>query len=139
MDVYVETAFVVPLTTSCFFFFAQAVRETALSRATLFGTTAALPNLLVLLLQRSVMFKQTCLSSWGESCLFTSVFYPQMETFPEVLSAGCSSTCHKCCICSGFDDPRLVQSLSTTGNGRVHQPFCALPLLANQQYEAAYA
>lgn len=36
------------------FLFVQAVRETALSRAALFGTTAAVPNLLVFLLQRSV-------------------------------------------------------------------------------------
>ncbi|KAG7999947.1 Sideroflexin-4 [Nibea albiflora] len=35
----------------------KAVRETALSRAALFGTTAAVPNLLVLLLKRSVTFK----------------------------------------------------------------------------------
>lgn len=35
----------------------QAVRETALSRMALFGTTAAAPNLLVLLLRRSVTFK----------------------------------------------------------------------------------
>lgn len=34
--------------------FVQAVRETALSRAALFGTTAAVPNLLFLLLRRSV-------------------------------------------------------------------------------------
>lgn len=36
--------------------FVQAVRETALSRAALFGTATAVPNLLVLLLQRSVTF-----------------------------------------------------------------------------------
>lgn len=36
--------------------FVQAVRETALSRAALFGTTTAVPNVLVLLLQRSVTF-----------------------------------------------------------------------------------
>lgn len=34
--------------------FVQAVKETALSRAALFGTTAALPNLVFLLLRRSV-------------------------------------------------------------------------------------
>lgn len=37
-----------------FALFVQAVRETALSRAALFGATAAVPSLLVLLLQRSV-------------------------------------------------------------------------------------
>lgn len=36
--------------------FVQAVRETALSRAALFGTTATVPNLLFLLLGRSVAF-----------------------------------------------------------------------------------
>lgn len=39
--------------------FVQAVRETAISRAALFGTTTAVPNLLVLLLQRSVTFNRT--------------------------------------------------------------------------------
>lgn len=39
----------------------KAVRETALSRAVLFGTTAALPNLLVLLLQRTRLFQRNSL------------------------------------------------------------------------------
>ncbi|XP_037540615.1 sideroflexin-4 [Nematolebias whitei] len=37
----------------------KAVRETALSRAVLFGTTAAVPNLLVLLLRRTRWFRRT--------------------------------------------------------------------------------
>lgn len=45
-------------TVKYFLLFVQAVRETALSRAALYGTTAAVPNLLVLLLQRSVTFKR---------------------------------------------------------------------------------
>lgn len=36
----------------------KAVRETALSRAVLFGTTAAVPNLLVLLLKRTRLFQR---------------------------------------------------------------------------------
>ncbi|KAL6101501.1 sfxn4 [Pungitius sinensis] len=39
----------------------KAVRETALSRAALFGTTAAVPNLLVLLLQRTRLFERSAL------------------------------------------------------------------------------
>ncbi|XP_041866428.1 sideroflexin-4 [Melanotaenia boesemani] len=39
----------------------KAVRETALSRAMLFGTAAAVPNLLVLLLQRTRLFKRNSL------------------------------------------------------------------------------
>lgn len=39
----------------------KAVRETALSRATLFGITAALPNLLILLLQRNRFFQRNSL------------------------------------------------------------------------------
>lgn len=39
----------------------KAVRETALSRAVLFGTTAAAPNLLVLLLQRTRLFQRNSL------------------------------------------------------------------------------
>ncbi|XP_039995679.1 sideroflexin-4 isoform X1 [Xiphias gladius] len=39
----------------------KAVRETALSRAALFGTTAAVPNLLVLLLQRTRLFQRNSL------------------------------------------------------------------------------
>ncbi|KAM3605747.1 uncharacterized protein V6R79_003952 [Siganus canaliculatus] len=39
----------------------KAVRETALSRAALFGTTAAVPNLLFLLLQRSRFFQKNSL------------------------------------------------------------------------------
>ncbi|XP_044071205.1 sideroflexin-4 [Siniperca chuatsi] len=39
----------------------KAVRETALSRAVLFGTTAAVPNLLVLLLQRKRLFQRNSL------------------------------------------------------------------------------
>ncbi|KAM8859510.1 sideroflexin-4 [Spinachia spinachia] len=39
----------------------KAVRETALSRAALFGTTAAVPNLLVLLLQRTKRFQGSVL------------------------------------------------------------------------------
>lgn len=43
------------------FLFVQAVRETALSRAALFGTTAAVPNLMVLLLQRTRPFQRNSL------------------------------------------------------------------------------
>lgn len=39
----------------------KAVRETALSRAALFGTTAAVPNLLVLLLNRTKLFQRKSL------------------------------------------------------------------------------
>uniref|UniRef100_A0A8C9X7S4 Sideroflexin 4 n=1 Tax=Sander lucioperca TaxID=283035 RepID=A0A8C9X7S4_SANLU len=39
----------------------KAVRETALSRAALFGTTAAVPNLLVLLLKRTRLFQKNSL------------------------------------------------------------------------------
>uniref|UniRef100_G3NFP6 Sideroflexin 4 n=1 Tax=Gasterosteus aculeatus aculeatus TaxID=481459 RepID=G3NFP6_GASAC len=39
----------------------KAVRETALSRAALFGTTAAVPNLLLLLLQRTRLFQRSAL------------------------------------------------------------------------------
>lgn len=39
----------------------KAVRETALSRAALFGTTAAVPNLLILLLQRWKLFQRNAL------------------------------------------------------------------------------
>ncbi|XP_026164408.1 sideroflexin-4 [Mastacembelus armatus] len=39
----------------------KAVRETALSRAALFGTTAAVPNLLILLLQRTRPFQRNSL------------------------------------------------------------------------------
>ncbi|XP_019110101.1 sideroflexin-4 [Larimichthys crocea] len=39
----------------------KAVRETALSRAALFGTTAAVPNLLVFLLQRRRLFQRNAL------------------------------------------------------------------------------
>uniref|UniRef100_A0AAQ5X739 Sideroflexin 4 n=1 Tax=Amphiprion ocellaris TaxID=80972 RepID=A0AAQ5X739_AMPOC len=39
----------------------KAVRETALSRAALFGTTAAVPNLLVLLLKRTRLFQRNSL------------------------------------------------------------------------------
>uniref|UniRef100_A0A3Q4B0W9 Sideroflexin 4 n=1 Tax=Mola mola TaxID=94237 RepID=A0A3Q4B0W9_MOLML len=39
----------------------KAVRETALSRAALFGVTAAVPNLLVLLLQRRRLFQRNSL------------------------------------------------------------------------------
>ncbi|XP_078129072.1 sideroflexin-4 [Sander vitreus] len=39
----------------------KAVRETALSRAALFGTTAAVPNLLVLLLKRTRLFQKNTL------------------------------------------------------------------------------
>ncbi|XP_038593096.1 sideroflexin-4 [Micropterus salmoides] len=39
----------------------KAVRETALSRAALFGTTAAVPNLMVLLLQRTRPFQRNSL------------------------------------------------------------------------------
>ncbi|KAF1376002.1 hypothetical protein PFLUV_G00226040 [Perca fluviatilis] len=39
----------------------KAVRETALSRAALFGTTAAVPNLLVLLIKRTRLFQKNSL------------------------------------------------------------------------------
>ncbi|TKS85305.1 Sideroflexin-4 [Collichthys lucidus] len=96
----------------------KAVKETALSRAALFGTTAAVPNLLVLLLQRSVTFK--CSSVYMDKINSTLIrdLPLQKKTFPEERSAGRSSPSHKCCACSGLDDPRLVQSLSTTRNNK---------------------
>lgn len=57
------------------FAFVQAVKETALSRAALFGATAAGPNLLVLLLQRRVTFQLSSTQS-----------HPFVLTNPIVLS-----------------------------------------------------
>lgn len=104
------------------FLFVQAVRETALSRAALFGTTAAVPNLLVFLLQRSVTFK--CSSVYMDKINSTLIrdLPLQKKTFPEECSAGRSSPSHKCCACSGLDDPHLVQSLSTTRNSKILDP-----------------
>lgn len=48
----------------------QAVRETALSRAALFGTTAAVPNLLFFLLRRSVAFLLTLSFKYAYLYLF---------------------------------------------------------------------
>ena len=99
------------------------MRETAWSRAALFGTTAAVPNLVVLLLQRSVTFTFSSTDLDKIIRLYLINFPSQDKTFPEELNAGCSCPSHKCCVCPGLDDPRLIQSVSTTGNSKFHDPL----------------
>lgn len=93
-----------------------------MSRAALFGTTAAVPNLLLLLLQRSGPLFFT-FSSPGQMVRLHHVDFPsQDQTFPEERSAGRSSPAHQRRLGSGDDDPRLVQSLPATGNGKTRDP-----------------
>lgn len=90
-----------------------------MSRAALFGTTAAVPNLMVLLLQRSaIILNSIYLVKIVLVRLYQIDFPFQNKTFPEELSAGRSSPSHKCCVCFRLDDPGLIQSLSTTGNDK---------------------
>lgn len=49
-------------------------------------------------------------------------FPSQNQTFPEERSAGRSSPAHQRRLGSGDDDPRLVQSLPATGNGKTRDP-----------------
>lgn len=50
-------------------------------------------------------------------------FTSQNKTFPEEPSSDCSFPPHKRSICSGPDDPCVVQSLSTAGNGKIQDPL----------------
>ncbi|PWA25644.1 hypothetical protein CCH79_00001331, partial [Gambusia affinis] len=73
----------------------KAVWETALSRVVLFGTTAAVSNLLVLFLQK------------------------YEKIFPEERSADGTVSPHQCGARPRIDDPRLLQPLLAGGNGEV--------------------
>lgn len=60
-------------------------------------------------------------------------FAPQNEIFPEELSAGRSPPSHEFSICSGPDDPCVVQPLPTTRDGKVQDPLlCSdVPIVMN--------